>query len=86
MGFTALDAWPTESSQVVRLTRILVAKQGESKSVESVGTPPPEQQRLEVSLGASDPGKALDKDAAFNHTYRYTAVRVLTLTLDKARH
>jgi len=74
---------PTESSQVVRLTRILVAKQGESKSVESAGTPPPEQQRLEVSLGASDPGKALDKDAAFNHTYRYTAVRVLTLTLDK---
>lgn len=72
-----------QSGEVMRLTRALEAKPGEHKPTESAGVPPPEQQRLEVNLSASDPGKALDKDAAFNHTYRYTAARVVALTLNQ---
>jgi hypothetical protein len=61
------------------------------KTPQSAGAPAPEFQRLEVDLpvagaasaGSSsvDAGKTLDRDAAFDNSYRYVAERVAKLTV-----
>lgn len=48
-------------------------------SHESAGVPEPQFQTLEV---ANNPGLCLDRDASFDKTYRYSAQRVLKLTLE----
>jgi hypothetical protein len=67
---------------VLRIHRTLVAQPGAPKSSEASGAPPPQEQVLEVDLDKSDPGQALDRDAAFDHTWRYTVERVLKVDLD----
>jgi hypothetical protein len=77
--------WQTSAAQrgtVLRIHRTLVTQPGAAKPIESGGVPPPPQQTLEVDLGASDPGQAIDRDAALDHVYRYTAERVLHVDLD----
>lgn len=49
---------------------------------ESEGAPPPEQQTLEVNLDKDDPGQALDRDATLDHTWKYSAERVLHVEVD----
>jgi hypothetical protein len=67
---------------VLRIHRTLVAQPGAPKPSESNGVAPAEEQTLEVDLDKNDPGRALDRDAAFDHTYRYAAERVLRVELD----
>jgi hypothetical protein len=67
---------------VVRIHRDLVKVAGAAKPNESLGAAPPEQQTLEVSLNPEDPGQALDRDATLDHTWRYTAERVLQVASD----
>jgi hypothetical protein len=71
-----------EPGTVLRIHRTQVAQPGAPKPSESVGALPPQEQTLEVDLGTSDPGQAIDRDAALDHVYRYTAERVLRIELD----
>jgi hypothetical protein len=77
--------WQKADSQpglVLRIHRTLITQPGAPKPSDSNGTPPPAEQVLEVDLDKSDPGQALDRDAALDHTWRYTVERVLKLDLD----
>ena len=77
--------WQTAAPQhglVLRIHRTLMTGPGAPKPGEVNGGPPPEQQTLEVDLDKSDPGQALDRDAVLDHTWRYTAERVLAVSLD----
>jgi hypothetical protein len=77
--------WQTaapEPGAVLRIHRTLVTQPGAAKPSESSGAPPPQEQTLEVDLGTSDPGQAIDRDAALDHVYRYNAERVLRLELE----
>ncbi|HTV13626.1 MAG TPA: hypothetical protein VME68_02850 [Acidobacteriaceae bacterium] len=65
-----------EPGAILRIHRTLVVRPGAPKPSESAGVPTPQEQTLEVDLGARDPGLAIDRDAALDHTYRYTAERV----------
>jgi hypothetical protein len=71
-----------EADTVLRIHRTLITRPGAAKPSESAGTPPPPEQTLEVDLSASDPGQAIDRDAALDHVYRYTVERVLRVELD----
>jgi hypothetical protein len=71
-----------ESGSVLRIHRILVTQPGAARPGSSAGVPPPQEQTLAVDLGASDPGQAIDRDAALDHVYRYTAERVLRVDVD----
>jgi hypothetical protein len=71
-----------QTGLVLRIHRTLVAQPGAPRSSEANGTPPPQEQVLEVDLDKSDPGQALDRDAAFDRTWRYTVERVLKVDLD----
>jgi hypothetical protein len=78
--------WQTAATQpglVLRIHRDLVTKAGAPKPSESNGVLPPEQQILEVDLDKGDLGQALDRDAVLDHTWRYTAERVLKVNLDQ---
>jgi hypothetical protein len=71
---------------VIRIERTLVDKPGSTPKQSSAllrkGATAPAQQMLEVAYDPQhDPGRAYDKDAAFNQEYRYTAQRIQTLTL-----
>jgi hypothetical protein len=87
-GFTAtaqaegiLLRWkPEAGTELIRIHRELVTKPGAPKPSEVGGSPAPVEQTLEVT--EADQGKALDRDAALDHVYRYTAERVTKLTLD----
>lgn len=70
---------PIPGDTLVRLHRELVTKPGAPKPSERSGTAEPPQQTLEIS--GPDKGIALDRDAALDNTYRYTAERVLKVTL-----
>lgn len=70
---------PIAGDTIVRLHRELVAKPGAPKPSERSGTIAPPQQTLEIS--GPDKGIALDRDAALDNTYRYTAERVLKVAL-----
>lgn len=76
------QAAAAESGTVLRIHRRLVMQPGAAKPSESGGAPPLQEQTLEVDLGASDPGQAIDRDAALDHVYRYSAERVLRVDLD----
>jgi hypothetical protein len=71
-----------EADTVLRIHRTLITPPGAAKPSESAGTPPPQEQTLEVDLSTSDPGQAIDRDAALDHVYRYKVERVLRVTLD----
>lgn len=68
---------------VLRIHRTLITPPGAPKPSESSGATLPQEQVLEVDLDQSDPGQALDRDAALDHTWRYTVERVLKLNLDR---
>jgi hypothetical protein len=63
------------SDTLIRLHRELVTKPGAPKPSEVAGSLAPAEQTLEIT--GPDKGIALDRDAALDHTYRYTAERVL---------
>jgi len=65
--------------EVVRIHRTLVANPKAAKPDEMAGTPAPPQQTLEVT--GRDQGQALDRDAALDNVYRYSAERVRRSTL-----
>lgn len=67
---------------VLRMQRTLVKLATPAPASENNGAAPPEQQTLEVDLDQRDPGQALDRDALLNHTWRYTAERVLRVAPD----
>jgi hypothetical protein len=69
----------TGGDQLLRIHRVLVST-GALKSSQAAGSPAPPEQTLEVT--GADQGQALDRDAALDHTYRYSAERVLRLTID----
>ena len=69
----------TGAEQLLRIHRVLVPTPGTPKTSELAGVPAPPEQTLEVT--GTDQGQALDRDAALDHTYRYSAERVLRLTL-----
>lgn len=74
--------WQTAASQpglLLRIHRTLVTQPGAAKPNASTGPP---EQTLEVNLGAHDPGQAIDRDAALDRTYRYTAERVFHVDVD----
>jgi hypothetical protein len=67
---------------LVRLERVLEGPPKPSSSP-MAGAPAPTQQILETDYDAGkDPGGTLDKDAALDHVYRYTAQRVAATGLD----
>jgi hypothetical protein len=75
-----------DASTLLRLDRVLILKAGESTKPNSAsmrkGAEAPPQQRLEVPFeNHHDPANAFDNDAALDHTYRYTAVRIAKVTL-----
>jgi hypothetical protein len=77
--------WQAEApapGTVLRIHRTLVTQPGAAKPSESAGAPPPQEQTLEVDLGAADPGQAIDRDAPLDHVYRYTVERVLRVDVD----
>ena len=70
----------------IHLHRTLVLPAGAGRQSSSRSpVAEPEEQTLGVSLDAAgrDPGVALDAGVQFDRTYRYTAVRVVKLTVDK---
>jgi hypothetical protein len=71
---------PAGGDQLLRIHRVLVPTPGAQKASQVAGSPAPPEQTLEVT--GADQGQALDRNAALNHTYRYSAERVLRLTLD----
>jgi hypothetical protein len=71
------DKAGSEKGLVLRIHRDLVKAAGAAKPNETQGAASPVQQTLEVNLDQEDPGQALDRDAPFDHTWRYTAERVL---------
>lgn len=75
------------ASMVMRIHRTLVQAPGSTgtktpKPIEAGGDALPEEQTLEVDLGKTDPGGALDHDAALNHVWKYSAERVLRVEAD----
>jgi len=61
---------------LVRLNRILTNPPKRSSSP-MAGAPAPAEQKLETDyVSGHDPGATLDKDAALDHIYRYTAQRI----------
>lgn len=70
----------TGADQLLRIHRVLVPAPGAAKPSQAAGSPALAEQTLEVT--GVDQGQALDRDAALDHTYRYSAERVLRLTLD----
>jgi hypothetical protein len=68
---------------VLRIHRDLVKVAGAPKPNEALGAAAPEQQTLEVELSPQDPGVALDRNASLDHTWRYTAERVLKIEIGK---
>lgn len=77
------DKVTPEPALVLRIHRDLVKVAGAAKPGESQGAAPPEQQTLEVNPDPEDAGEALDRDAILDHTWRYTAERVLHVEVDQ---
>lgn len=82
------DKAAPRAAMVLRIHRTLLReaggpKPGAPKPNESAGTPPPEEQVLEVDLDKADPGVALDHDAVLDHAWKYWAERVLKMEIDK---
>jgi hypothetical protein len=79
---------PPEPHMVMRIHRKLVAlphaEQPRSSTGNMAGEGPAPKQVLEISLSRRDPGQAIDRDAALNHTYTYVLQRVLELKVNGA--
>jgi len=71
---------PAAGADFLRIHRVLIEKPGAPKPSQTSGSPAPPEQTLEVS--SPDKGLAIDRDAALDHTYRYSAERVQKLTLE----
>jgi len=91
------DAAAPEAGLALRIHRTLVQPPGAAKAgaaesgaakpaaphpSEANGGPAPEQQTLEVNLAKTDPGVALDPDAALDHVWKYWAERVVRVEAD----
>jgi hypothetical protein len=77
------DKAAPEPGLVLRLHRDLVKAPAAARPDKSLNAAPPEQQVLEVDLATQDAGQALDRDASLDHTWRYTAERVLRVEADR---
>ncbi|MFZ0630000.1 MAG: hypothetical protein WA399_03790 [Acidobacteriaceae bacterium] len=77
------DPSQPEAGLVLRIHRDLVKMPGASQPNQDQGAAPPPQQTLEVDLDHNDSGQSLDHDASLNHTWRYTAERVLQVKADQ---
>ena len=76
------DPVAPEGKPVLRIHRELVEKPDAAKTNKSSGTPPPQEQVLEVDLDKDDPGVAIDRDATLDHQWKYWAERVLPVKAD----
>jgi hypothetical protein len=78
----ALQWAPEQGGDVIRLKRVLVeaAQVKKSGKTDPGSSSTPLEQTLEVA--APDRGGVLDRDAALDHTYRYTVQRVGKFTLE----
>jgi hypothetical protein len=65
--------------ELIRIHRVLVVDPKAQKPNQMAGSPAPQEQTLEVT--GADRGQALDRDAALDNVYRYTAERVRKFTL-----
>lgn len=65
---------PEGDDTTIRIHRTLVADPKAPKPNQAAGSSAPSEQTLEVT--GLDKGRALDRDAALDNTYRYTAERV----------
>lgn len=77
------DKAEAEKGLVLRIHRDLVKEAGAANPKDALGASPPDQQTLEVNLDAEDAGEALDRGAGMDHTWRYTAERVLQVEADQ---
>lgn len=66
-----------EPEMVMRIDRTLVAPPHAKQPNSMAGEGPAQEQVLEVPLSHRDPGQAIDRNAALNHTYTYVLQRVL---------
>lgn len=71
----------------IRRTLVLPPKTAETIRPKPQGNPmsgegPAPEQVLEISLSQYDPGQAIDRDAALDHTYTYTLQRVFAVKID----
>lgn len=76
------DKAAPEAGMTMRLQRTLIVPAKAPRPSEKNAAPLPMKQTLEVELSESDPGGAVDDDAALDHIYQYTAQRVRQVTLD----
>lgn len=71
---------PSSGTAMIRIHRLLVQTPGAPKPSQAEDISAPSEQTLEVT--GPDHGQAIDRDAALDHTYRYSAERVEPLTLE----
>ena len=64
---------------IIRIHRTLVVDPKAPKPNQAAGSPAPIERTLEVT--GPDKGRALDRDAALDNTYRYTAERVRKISI-----
>ncbi|HET9086358.1 MAG TPA: fibronectin type III domain-containing protein [Acidobacteriaceae bacterium] len=79
-------ASPLPAGTEIHLHRtLIVPPRGARASSANLPVAEPEEQTLAVTLDGAgkDPGVALDPGVEFDRTYRYTAIRVVKLTVDK---
>jgi hypothetical protein len=93
LSWTVLSWTPAASDTTVRIHRKLIEKPGiekpgtEKPGTEKPGTEKPSAQKSSASLeqtlefSGADQGRVLDRDAALDHTYTYTAQRIAKLEL-----
>jgi hypothetical protein len=65
---------------IIRIRRTLIQTPGTAKASKAEGVTAPPEQTLEVT--GADQGQAIDRDAALDHTYRYSAERIEQLTFE----
>jgi hypothetical protein len=70
---------PQPGTELIRIHRVLVVDPKQKAPSQMSGSPAPVEQTLEVN--GSDQGQALDRDAALDNVYRYTAERVRKFTI-----
>jgi hypothetical protein len=75
------NAAPTSQAdqEIMRIHRTLVVDPKAKKPDQAGGSPAPQEQTLEVT--GPDKGEALDRDAALDNVYRFTAERVRELSI-----
>lgn len=66
----------------MRIERTLLVPAKAPKPDQKNGSPPVQQQTLEVDLSHGDPGGAVDRDVSLDHRYRYTAQRVTRVAVE----